>query len=1249
MRSAPTRVWAVFCVLAASFVACGSPESPKSPDQMQLSELRESSSERDEGVLAPLLLAELLAPGGKADRATQTRKRLDESKRQGLYEDLARGLDDELHGRLATAPEHFLRAARAARDSDDPNAPLFARFAVKRATQLRGNSHGLWDRWREWVVASIQDPGKLGWRARSALVTWWGQEAWDEAARDVEVQVAVKAGCLPGIRLAGPFGNGATADALRSHAAEGFGPWPVEWPRDELSGHSPRVLKTRQAGCVMSLDEPVPQGVFYAEATFEIPRSAEVILAVRDALAVWVDGVQVQDRGLTEWGSWTRVGTGLRLAAGPHRVVAKLTSKQTAIRVLHPDGRPFPAAAIEPGGLHALTTPKLSREVNLLRRYVGPDGVTSPESAPLTYVAAYLAHQDGEAEVATLLLESLVDDPEVATGPALALAASLVEHDPIYEASQTEDLVRELHERALKRDPKLWASELSRVSHVASSKGLVDAVSDLKRLTRTYEQVPALWAALAKVYGELGWTPEYVETVKLRAERFPDDAEGLFLAAQVLEQQGQHEQAERLYERVRGLDKDSEVTVSRAIERRDYEVAIAELKRLQARRPELEHLERRIEELRVQSGQQRDIVKVLRDAVEREPTDGEARLNLADALRAKGDVDALEDALVDGIEAGADTKPIKEALDLIQGVTELEPYRLNGREIIREYEAAGQHMPGTAARVLDYMAVWVSHDGSSRYLEHEIIRIQSAEGISRFAEAQVRGDVVLNLRVIKQDGRILEPEPVEGKPTITFPHLEVGDYIETEELFGSPPRAGGAFHEGLRWLFREKDVAYARSEFVLVAPEDRSLDIEVTGDVPEPQVTNSGHFTVRRWRVDQSPAASDEPFSVPATEYLPSLHISWGLDLKRRLAMLADRVAETVPVDPRVKRVALAIAGDIPEKLELQRARALYRWVLDNVQPGDENDGRRVIVGKRGNPWRAFITLCRSIDIHVDWALAKNRLAAEPKGPASRAAQYNTTVLLVGRARKPVTLIDKYYPFGYVPAEVRAMPAYVLGGDSERIELPSGGAPDRLEFVANVDMAKDGSANIQLAQVYAGKFAAGMRQALGQLGERRLKDSIESEILAPNLRGARLVSYDLGAMEQLDAPLKLSMRAKMAHFALRHDGDLRLVPPYTPNLSQFGALPTRQTPMLFTSERNWRVKLTISLPPTARIENVPTSEFTFNDYRVAIRDRVEDGQLVLEREISLPAGRIATEDYEEFVRFTRDADAALSREFEIDL
>src|SRR6185295_1403144 len=166
------------------------------------------------------------------------------------------------------------------------------------------------------------------------------------------------------------------------------------------------------------------------------------------------------------------------------------------------------------------------------------------------------------------------------------------------------------------------------------------------------------------------------------------------------------------------------------------------------------------------------------------------------------------------------------------------PLRLDGRQVIRDYEHAGRNQSGTAERVLDYAAVWVHSDGSSRMLEHEIVRIQSDEAISKFAEQRPLGGLVLNMRVIKRDGRTLEPEQVAGKPTVTFPHLEVGDYIETEHVQGFPAAEHGQHYPGMRWFFREEDVAYARSEFVLIAPEHRPLDIEITGDVPEPVTTH---------------------------------------------------------------------------------------------------------------------------------------------------------------------------------------------------------------------------------------------------------------------------------------------------------------------------------------------------------------------------------------------------------------------------
>jgi hypothetical protein len=144
------------------------------------------------------------------------------------------------------------------------------------------------------------------------------------------------------------------------------------------------------------------------------------------------------------------------------------------------------------------------------------------------------------------------------------------------------------------------------------------------------------------------------------------------------------------------------------------------------------------------------------------------------------------------------------------------------------------------------------------------------------------------MRVIKQDGSTLEPEFVAGKPTVTFPHLAVGDYIETEQVVFTPGDGRGLMYMGPRWFFREENVGYARSEFVVVSPDSRDLVVETTGAVPAPTVERRDGLVTRRWRVDESPAAPSEPGSVPVTEFLPSVRIGWGVTLERRLEGLGD-------------------------------------------------------------------------------------------------------------------------------------------------------------------------------------------------------------------------------------------------------------------------------------------------------------------------------------------------------------------------
>ena len=562
-------------------------------------------------------------------------------------------------------------------------------------------------------------------------------------------------------------------------------------------------------------------------------------------------------------------------------------------------------------------------------------------------------------------------------------------------------------------------------------------------------------------------------------------------------------------------------------------------------------------------------------------------------------------------------------------------------------------MTGTAARVLDYSALWVRADGSSRMLEHEIVRIQSAEAISTFAEHRGLEGTVLHMRVIKKDGTTLEPEIIAGKSTVTFPHLEIGDYIETEQVLSAAGDGhGGIEYMGPRWFFREENVGYARSEFLVISPESRELVVETTGIVPPPTIETHDGFITRRWRVEESPPAPTEPGSAPITEFLPSVRIGWGVTRERRLTALADALTQVTPVDPRIRRIAAQVVKPLPAKDEIGRAKRLYRWLLDNVEPGDEADGRRVIVGKRGNLWHGFRMLCRAEGIPLRYAVAQSRLAPPPLGPISASTLFTQPVAKIeGKNGSAwLTLGNKYAPFGYLPVEVRGMPAYFVDGDArEQTTVPEQGSADSLAFSGKGELDASGTLSIDLVEEFSGKLAIGLRRGLSQVSEHELHDVLETNLLAQTLRGGSLLRYSIEHRDDLDAPLVIRMTVKVSRFAQKSDKTLVFTPPLSPNLGRLATLPSRQTPLLIAETLHRRISVDIALPKQATLEGLASGTIEDRGHRVVIKDAVKNGVLHVERTVDIPAGRIQPADYARFSHFVRQADDALSRAVQVRL
>jgi tetratricopeptide (TPR) repeat protein len=1271
-------------VLAATFAlslgACGSsaPKAPATP----IEALRAAGTRQTDGeALGRWLLGELLVPGGETARARTARAALEKTpNNKGLFASLARGFDADSRGHFRAAALGYLDAVDAARVSDHPDAQMVAWFAATHLLRLRSSVTNLWETARPTVLKSMDQPGNIGWRARGALAEWWAADGLHKeppvAGKDTEDVMAERFGCVAKARLAGPFGHRAPSDPMNHFDAEKPGPWPPVFAADPRRSVRPRVLATERTGCHLGPSESTEGGIFYVETYVDLPAERDVVIVVQAVLAMFVDDVEVVRRNPNAWGEWPRSAAHLRLSKGRHRILARVGTANTAIRILQPNGLPSGLeTSDDPAPPYVLTPPAILSDPNVLDPFLTALDVPRPirtvrpaaprdTNDPISrFLAASIAHIESQDDIASVLLEPLVKDTSKATASALATQASFVEKDPIFPQNDARDLVKDIRTRAALKDPELWWPRLWLAFDEAEKLGPTEATKKIAELADHFREVPEILKALGQLYARIGWNVEHARTVRETAARFPDDVEALRALLNLHDERGDIAEADKVAARITELDPDAEIALDRALERHDFGAAIRELEEIGRKHKDRKDIAGRISYLLTRAGAQRESLESLERALRKDMTDAGARMALADARMARGDRGALRAALVEAIQTGADTDALRDAIELVEGTTELTPYRIDAKKVIAEFEASGETLPGTAARVLDYSALWVHGDGTARMLEHEIICIQSREGIEEHAEQRLPRGLVLRLRTIKKDGRVLEPEFVEGKPTVTMPHLEEGDYIETETLYTlRGDGQGGRRFEGPRWFFREEKIPYFRSEFVVVSPKNRPLDVEATGaGVPKPVVTENGAFITRRFQVRKSPALPQEPASAPSQEFLPNVRVGWGINLEDTLARAVDTVNNKTPLDPRLARIAESIVtesapdaetpGKRPASID-EQARRIYRWVLANIEQGNEADGRRIVLGKSGNRTAAFLYLCRLVGIDASLGMVRDRLTAPSTGPFSEAESFNAVAIRLVTERGPRWMVvhEKFAPYGHLPSNLRGQPAVLLVPGIPRETTPMTGAPDGVTYDGSVDLRADGSAILDLEQRYEGKFAILLRTALETLPDAQREEAIETRLVGQSLPGARLRKLEVKNLGDLDAPLVLAMNLEMNDFARVNGNEITISPPFAVRLGALASLPSRETP-LYISEQSAMfstVHLRIKLPDGSRVTtNLVNSSSNDGTRSSVVKDRVEQDTLIFDRVVGIPAGRVQPDAYSAFQSFIREAETALRKDIVI--
>ena len=1076
------------CALAAArAAAAGAAQRRGRPSS--LADLRAAGGTSGDGeVVGHWALAEMLRArrhaGSRGARAA-TRRGLDSRCRtRGMWASLARAVVDEAHGDPQPAADAYSTSLVGARGEPRPTraagrlvrgAAPARRCAARWPTSTRSTRAPL-----DALLASPRAPRLARGRGARGLAGRRGLRQAEQTGDAYDADVTRRMGCAHGVRLAGPFGHGAPSDRaarVRRRAARRPGP-----PR----GRRTRVRGTSRASCRSSRRGASPWPTSRCRTASSTPsRSSrargdrELIVAVQGAVA------GLGRRRARPRARRRRLGLVAALRRARRRRARAATASS---RELH--GAGGERAPPQPRR-HRRRRRDRRRRQRPVRRRCRRAIARRPEpdrrvrdARPSTgdAMAARLARAARARGVRrarradwTTSRRRSIEPLVLARGRggrcALQLAAPFAEGDPALPDDARGAAVATPSASARStRDPALWRAQLVAILDDAEQHGARPRPSSRCASSRpTCPVEPEILEQLAQLYGRLGWRADQMRALADLATRFPDDVVALQAYLDALDEEGPAAEADKVAARIKKLDPDAEVDLDRALARHDYKAAIAELERLEKRRPDRKDIAARIADVLGALGRpaRRRRASSRRRSRSTRATRRPASA-LADRAFAGGDASALH--------AGARRRPcrrartpaeLRAAIDLVEGATDLEPYRQGRPRDHPRVPGLGEGGPphGRHGRARPRLRRdlgprrRLERDARARDPEDPVagghqhrVRAGAAAGPgaaparhqARRARARARAGRRASPRSRCRTSRSATSWSSSTSPASPATAPRAGATAARTGSSARPTRATGAASSS--WSRRPTGSSRSRRA-APCRPRRRGRSGRSS--------SGGGAWTSarpRRW----SPTALPSPSSCRACASAGASRST------ATLAHLVDLAPDDTPLDPRLRARALDIVQGVPAKATDERARRLYRWALEHVQDGKETDGRRVMTGGSGSRQAAFRYMLRLLGIDTQLALVKNRLAMPPLGPMSEVEEYD----VARHARAPPTRGSRWMTRARQVRAVRATSPPSCASSPPSCSSPAlprevvhaPGAIDGVTYEGRADVQTDGSA-----------------------------------------------------------------------------------------------------------------------------------------------------------------------------------------------
>jgi hypothetical protein len=557
--------------------------------------------------------------------------------------------------------------------------------------------------------------------------------------------------------------------------------------------------------------------------------------------------------------------------------------------------------------------------------------------------------------------------------------------------------------------------------------------------------------------------------------------------------------------------------------------------------------------------------------------------------------------------------------------------------------------------------VRLDNAGSAWVYQHIVTQVFDKKGIEEAGEVELpHASDLLNLRTIKRDGTVVEPDLSDNKGTVSMPSLTEGDAIEVAYLCHFNSEALASSPELLDFVFGSMESPTRSSRLTIIRDRAPQPLLWRSPGIQQIRSEQQDSVEITSWEAQDLLPPPEEPAS-PHYEKSPRvLWLSMDASHPSNVAQrYRDEVIQATRITPRIQQLADSFHGLTPRS----KIAVAYQYVMSTVEDDTQPwlDGNLISADESfeqadGNRAVALVALLAAMDFQPDLEIAAEVGSYDPAAECVDLRCYTHPLVRVvlPKSNQEILLDPQLQGLaaGELSPEVEGQPALPISRvDSAMRELVSIPRTTNQRSLASADLQLDGDGGIHgsIHIRFGSLRGAQMRDGLRSLSAKERQSYFE-EIAGRILPNANQVSGTVIHEQDSESPLELEIKATTSPLARWKGPNLELgqmIPAL--GLSRlYATLPERSANLLVETPLIEDSHFTVHLPPGTEASHLPETadlKSRFGEYHTDFRVQGEVLQIV--RSFRIPVQQITPGDYPAFSDFAMRIDNAEREQLEL--